>query len=143
MAIDTSDERLSKYDLIRPLGAGGMGEVYLARDRVLQRQVAIKFVSSARLEEPDAEHRLVREARAAAALDHPAICPVYDVVGSDGRTCIVMQYVDGETLAARLARGPLEPSEAVALATRIAEALAAAHAAGIRSSAISSRRISS
>jgi tetratricopeptide (TPR) repeat protein/tRNA A-37 threonylcarbamoyl transferase component Bud32 len=131
MAIDASEERLSKYELIRPLGSGGMGEVYLARDRVLQRQVAIKFVSSKHLNEPGAERRLVREARAAAALDHPAICPVYDVVGTDDRTCIVMQYVDGETLAARLKRGALEPTEAVVLALRIAEALVAAHAAGI------------
>jgi tetratricopeptide (TPR) repeat protein len=131
MPIDASEERLSKYELIRPLGSGGWGEVYLARDRVLQRQVAIKFVSSARLADPDAERRLVREARAAAALDHPAICSVYDVLTEKGRTCIVMQYVDGETLAERLKRGPLEPTEAVTLASRIAEGLAAAHAAGI------------
>ncbi|HEX4567108.1 MAG TPA: serine/threonine-protein kinase, partial [Vicinamibacterales bacterium] len=131
MAIDASEERLSKYELIRPLGSGGMGEVYLARDRVLQRQVAIKFVSSKLLNEPGAERRLVREARAAAALDHPAICPVYDVLVTDDRTCIVMQYVDGETLAARLKRGALDPAEAVVIALRIAEALAAAHAGGI------------
>jgi len=131
MAIDALDARLSKYELIRPLGAGGMGEVYLAHDRVLQRHVAIKFVSSARLADPGAERRLVREARAAAALDHPAICPVYDVLGSEGHTCIVMQYVDGETLATRLTRGPLEKLEALSLATQIAEALAVAHAAGV------------
>ena len=131
MAFDTSDERLSKYELIRPLGSGGMGEVYLARDRVLNRRVALKFVSSARLGEKEAGRRLVREARAAAALDHPAICPVYDVFDSEDRPCIVMQYVDGETLAAHLARGSLPPDEAVTLALRIAEALAAAHAAGI------------
>src|SRR5262249_42183795 len=131
MAIDASEERLSKYELIRPLGSGGMGEVYLARDRVLQRQVAIKFISSKRLNEPGAERRLVREARAAAALDHPNICSVYDVLGSDDGRCIVMQYVDGETLAARLKRGRIEPAQAVGLALRIAEALATAHAAGI------------
>src|SRR5215471_8976757 len=131
MAIDASEERLSKYELIRPLGSGGMGEVYLAHDRVLERQVAIKFVSPARLRDPDAERRLVREARAAAALDHPAICPVYDVRVSEGRTCIVMQYVDGETLATRLTRGPLESREVASLAMQISEALEAAHAAGI------------
>jgi len=131
VAIDASEERLSKYELIRPLGSGGMGEVYLARDRVLQRQVAIKFVSSKQLNEPGAERRLVREARAAATLDHPAICPVYDVLRTDDRTCIVMQYVDGETLAARLKRGPLDPADAVTLGVRIAEALGVAHAAGV------------
>ena len=132
MQTDASEERLSKYELQRLLGSGGMGEVYLARDTVLRRQVAIKFVSPQRLGDPSANARLLREARAAATLDHPGICPVYDVqVDANGRTCIVMQYVDGETLAARLARGAMAPAEAVALGAAIADALAAAHARGI------------
>jgi tetratricopeptide (TPR) repeat protein len=132
MQTDASEERLSKYELIRLLGAGGMGEVYLARDTVLQRQVAIKFVSAARTADPDANARLLREARAAATLDHPGICPVYDVdVDRQGRTCIVMQYIEGETLAERLSRGALDPAEALGLAAAVADALAAAHARGL------------
>jgi tRNA A-37 threonylcarbamoyl transferase component Bud32/tetratricopeptide (TPR) repeat protein len=132
MQTDASEERLSKYELLRLLGAGGMGEVYLARDTVLQRQVAIKFVSPSQLGDRGANARLLREARAAATLDHPGICPIYDVqVDASGRTCIVMQYVEGETLAARLARGAIDPAEARELAAAIADALAAAHAHGI------------
>ena len=126
------DERLSKYELIRPLGEGGMGVVYLARDTILKREVAIKFVSAERLSDPGAERRLVREAQAAAALDHPCICAVYDVqAGLDGRTFIVMQYVEGETLAAQLRRGPLSPRQALSLTADIADALAVAHPRGI------------
>jgi tRNA A-37 threonylcarbamoyl transferase component Bud32/tetratricopeptide (TPR) repeat protein len=132
MQTDASEERLSKYELIRPLGAGGMGEVYLAHDTVLRRQVAIKFVSPSNQADAMANARLLREARAVAALDHPGICPVYDVsVDSRGRTCIVMQYVEGETLAERLQRGPLAPSDALHIGADIADALAVAHAHGI------------
>jgi serine/threonine protein kinase len=123
------DERLSKYEIVRPLGSGGMGVVYLAFDKVLNREVAIKFVSADRIADPAAEQRLLREAQAAAALDHPSICGVHDVhIGPDGRVCIVMQYVEGETLAERLRRGPLAPRQALALVTDIAEGLAVAHA---------------
>jgi tetratricopeptide (TPR) repeat protein len=123
------DERLSKYEIVRPLGSGGMGEVYLAFDKVLNRDVAIKFVSADRIADPAAEQRLLREAQAAAALDHPSICGVHDVhIGPDGRVCIVMQYVEGETLAERLRRGPLPARQALALVTDIAEGLAVAHA---------------
>jgi len=123
------DERLSKYEIVRPLGSGGMGEVYLALDTVLNREVAIKFVSADRIADPASEQRLLREAQAAAALDHPSICAVHDVhIGPDGRVCIVMQYVEGETLAERLRGGPLAPRQALALVTDIAEGLAVAHA---------------
>ncbi len=132
MQADASEERLPKYHLIRQLGSGGMGEVYLARDAMLRRDVAIKFVSAARLADPAANARLLREARAAATLDHPGICPVYDVqLDRAGHVAIVMQYVEGETLSQRLTRGPLAPAEALALAAAIADALAAAHAHGI------------
>jgi tetratricopeptide (TPR) repeat protein/tRNA A-37 threonylcarbamoyl transferase component Bud32 len=122
----------SKYQLLRPLGAGGMGAVYLARDTTLKREVALKFVAADLLTDHDARKRLVREAQAAAALDHPAICTIYEVeLRPDGEACIVMQYVEGETLASRLARGPLAVREALTLTMELAEGLAAAHAHGV------------
>ena len=122
----------SKYRLIRPLGAGGMGTVYLAHDTTLKRDVAIKFVAADRLGDAAARKRLVREAQAAAALDHPAICAVYEIeIPPDGPACIVMQYVEGETLAARLQRGMMPVREALALTTELAQALAVAHKRGV------------
>jgi tetratricopeptide (TPR) repeat protein len=120
------------YELQRLLGHGGMGEVYLARDGSLGREVALKFVAADRLAEPGARQRLLREAQAAAALDHPCICTVYEAgEAPDGRAYIAMQYVEGETLAERLQRGPLPVREALTLASHIADALAAAHRRGI------------
>ena len=122
----------SKYQLVRSLGAGGMGSVYLARDLTLNRDVAIKFVALSGVGDATATRRLVREAQAAAALDHPFICSVHEVAtAADGRPYIVMQFVEGETLAERLRRGPLEPRAALALAADIADALRAAHAQGV------------
>ena len=133
MSADVSDARLAKYRLIRLLGSGGMGAVYLAHDPTLDRNVAIKFVAPERLSEPAARRRLIREARAAAALDHPSICAVHEVLtdAPDGGACIVMAYVEGETLAERLRRGPLETRQALSLAAHLADALAAAHKRGI------------
>ena len=133
MSADLSDARLAKYRLIRLLGSGGMGSVYLAHDETLDRHVAIKFVAPERLSDSAARRRLIREARAAAALDHPSICAVHEVLtdSPDGGACIVMAYVEGETLAERLVRGALEPREALSLATHLADALAAAHKRGI------------
>ena len=122
----------SKYRLIRPLGEGGMGAVYLARDTALNREVALKFVAADMLSDADARKRLVREAQAAAALDHPAICAVYDIeLRPDGEACIVMPYIEGETLAVRLERGPLEVREALTLIAELADGLAAAHKRGV------------
>jgi tetratricopeptide (TPR) repeat protein/predicted Ser/Thr protein kinase len=121
-----------RYRLVRLLGRGGLGEVYLAHDTSLERDVAIKFVAPEKLADPDARVRLLREARAAAALDHPGICTVYETgEAEDGRGFIVMQYVEGETLAAALARGALPVREALTLCTEVAEALGAAHRKGI------------
>lgn len=126
------DARLSNYRLERLLGAGGMGSVYLAHDLALDRRVAIKFISPERAGDENARRRLIREARAAAALEHPNICGVHEViVEPDGRACIVMQYVDGETLAERLRSGPLDVRLALSVTTEIASALAAAHKRGI------------
>jgi tetratricopeptide (TPR) repeat protein len=109
-----------------------MGSVYLARDLDLDREVAIKFISAERSGDAVAQRRLIHEARAAAALDHPNICAVHDIIiEPDGRACIVMQLVEGETLSSRLRRGPLEPRQALLMAADVASALAAAHKRGI------------
>ena len=97
--------QFSNYQLVGRLGAGGMGEVYRARDLRLNRDVAIKVLAHAADGDEQAARRLMREARAAAALDHPNICTVYEVGEVDGHPYIAMQLVQGESLAARLARG--------------------------------------
>ncbi len=133
MAADEPDAALSsKYKLLRSLGAGGMGSVYLARDITLNRDVAIKFIALSKADDATARRRLVREAQAAAALDHPFICSVHEVsTETDGQPYIVMQFVEGETLADRLRRGPLDPRASLTLAADIADALRAAHAQGV------------
>ena len=124
--------QLGHYRLTRRIGAGGMGEVYLAQDLALKREVAIKFVIAEGGGDAALARRLMHEAQAVAALDHPCICPVHDVgVDPSGRPYMVMQDVPGETLAARLARGPLPPREALGLCAQIADALSAAHRHGI------------
>ncbi|HVS81998.1 MAG TPA: protein kinase, partial [Pyrinomonadaceae bacterium] len=117
--------------MIEKIGAGGMGEVYLAEDTQLGRRVAIKLLPSETISDEHARKRLVREARAAATLDHPNICSVYEVGEADGRSFIAMQYVEGETLDAKLKRKALELKESLAIASQIADALAEAHAHGI------------
>jgi eukaryotic-like serine/threonine-protein kinase len=131
--------RLGPYEIVAPLGAGGMGEVYKARDPRLDRTVAIKVLPAGSNEDPDRRQRFDREARAVAALSHPNICAVYDVGHDAGVAYLVMEFLDGETLAARMARtlGPggasqgLPPGETLAIASQLAGALAAAHKAGI------------
>ncbi|MEO6223416.1 MAG: protein kinase [Vicinamibacterales bacterium] len=121
---------VSHYRIERKIGSGGMGAVFLARDLTLDRLVAIKFLTTQDNER--SRKRLLREAQAVAALDHEGIAGVFEV-GTDpiGGDFIAMQYVEGETLAARLRRGRLEPAEALAIAGRVAEALMAAHSRGV------------
>jgi Tol biopolymer transport system component/aminoglycoside phosphotransferase (APT) family kinase protein len=125
--------RLGPYEVLSALGAGGMGEVYKARDTRLDRTVAIKILPTDLATDPDLRARFEREARAIAALDHPHICAVHDVGEHDGTRYLVMQYLDGETLAARLARakGPLPLDQALKVGIEIADALDKAHRAGI------------
>jgi serine/threonine protein kinase/Tfp pilus assembly protein PilF len=124
-------ESIAHYRIIKKLGAGGMGEVYLALDTKLDRKVAIKVIRSDSLAEEHLKKRLVREAQAAAKLDHPNICAIYDVNEAGSFTFIVMQYIEGETLAENMYREPLSLSTALAIAEQAAEGLAEAHAHGI------------
>src|SRR5947209_14164281 len=105
--------RLGPYEIVSPLGAGGMGEVYRGRESRLDRTVAIKVVSAARADDPQWRDRLEREARAISALTHPHICTLHDVGHQDGVDFLVMEYLDGETLADRLRRGALPLEETV------------------------------
>jgi tetratricopeptide (TPR) repeat protein len=124
--------QLGHYRIVRLLGRGGMGDVYLARDLTLQRDVAIKFLPADGADHGDTRKRLLHEAQAAAALDHPYICAVHEVgEAPDGRGFIVMQHVTGETLAEVLRHGPMPVRDALVLGAQIAEALSLAHARGI------------
>ena len=119
--------RLGPYEILALAGRGGMGEVYRARDTRLGRQVAIKVVGASLYDEPDAERRFDDEARLAARLDHPRICAIHDVGQHEGLRYFVMEFLEGESLATRLQRGPLPIEELLAHAIEIASALAYAH----------------
>jgi serine/threonine-protein kinase len=123
--------RLGPYEVLGLIGAGGMGEVYRARDTRLDRTVAIKILPAELSADPDRRTRFEREARAVAALSHPHICTLYDIGTHDGTTYLVMEHLAGETLAQRLTRGPLPVAQALDLAAQIADALDAAHKHGI------------
>ena len=116
-----------RYALLSSLGKGGMGEVFLADDIQLGRKVAVKFLTEALEHDPTARERLHREARSAAALDHPFICKIHEIAQIDGRTGIVMEHVSGETLQALVHRSPPSVARALEIAGEIAEALEAAH----------------
>ncbi len=121
-----------RYELGDLLGAGGMGRVYKARDTVLDRAVAIKFIGDGRAAEEAPRRRFLREARAAAALEHPNIVPIYDVGATEaGEMYLAMAYCPGESLKVRLARGPLPPREALGIASALADALEHAHGQGV------------
>ncbi|HEV8241735.1 MAG TPA: protein kinase [Thermoanaerobaculia bacterium] len=123
--------RLGPYEVIAPLGAGGMGEVYRAVDHRLGREVAVKTLPDSVLADPERRARFEREARALAALAHPAIATLHEIGEADGRPFLVMELVEGLNLSERLAAGPLPIPAALALAGQLAEGLAAAHARGI------------
>jgi len=124
-------QTISHYLIIGKLGSGGMGEVYLAEDQRLSRKVAIKFLPADVATDERARQRLLREAKTAATLDHPNICAIYEVGQDDSHSFIVLQYIEGETLAARLKRQRPDLREALAIAGQVADALSEAHARGI------------
>ena len=124
-------ETISHYKILEKLGAGGMGVVYKAEDTKLKRTVALKFLPPELARDEEAKKRFIREAQAAASLDHPNICTIYEVNESDGQTYIAMAYVEGESLKQFIKRGPLELGKALGIAAQAAEGLKAAHAKGI------------
>ena len=123
--------RLGCYEIVGLLGAGGMGEVYRATDTTLGRDVALKTLPERLTQDPERLARFRREAQVLAALNHPHIGAIYGLEEFDGQRVLVLEFVDGETLAARIARGPLPPDEVIVLAREIADALGAAHERGI------------
>src|SRR5688572_9555367 len=122
---------LGPYEIVAAIGAGGMGEVYRARDRRLERTVAIKVLAPNLSGNPEYRKRFEREARTVAALSHPHICPVYDIGAHDGLDYLVMEYLEGENLAARIAKGPLPIDVALRYAIQITDALDQAHRHGV------------
>src|SRR5688572_21990334 len=123
--------RLAHYRIISKLGAGGMGEVYRARDEQLDRDVAVKVLPASSFDDPTARARLVREARAAAALNHPNICTVHEVGEADGQAYIAMELVEGQTLRAKLVDGALPADQVVHYGRQLADALTHAHERGV------------
>ena len=127
----TPGSRLGCYEILSALGAGGMGEVYRARDAKLDRDVAIKVLLPAVANDPDRLARFSREAKVLASLNHPNIAAIYGIEESSGVTALVMELVEGEDLSQRIARGAIPLDEALPIARQIAEALEAAHEQGI------------
>src|SRR5579859_5600342 len=126
-----SGTKLGPYEIQSPLGVGGMGEVYRAQDTRLDRTVAIKILASHLSSSPEFKHRMEREARAISSLNHPNICHLYDIGSQDGTEYLVMEFLEGETLAERLRKGAMPLSEILKIGVAVAEALAVAHRQGI------------
>jgi len=126
-----SGTKLGPYEIQTALGAGGMGEVYRARDTRLDRTVAVKILPSHLSSNPEAKQRFEREARTISSLNHPHICVLHDVGSQEGTSYLVMEYVEGETLDSRLHKAPLPLKQALECAIQICDALEKAHRAGI------------
>src|SRR6202007_244348 len=126
-----SGKRLGPYEILSPIGAGGMGEVYRARDTRLERVVAVKILPDHLSDRAELRERFEREARTIASLNHPHICPLYDIGQQDGTDFLVMEYLEGETLAERLKKGPLPLDQVLQYAIEISDALDKAHRKGI------------
>ena len=124
-------QTLGHYRIVEQIGAGGMGEDYKATDTRLDRTVAVKVLPAHVADDPDLRQRFEREAKTISSLNHPHICTLYDIGQQDGTDFLVMEYLDGETLAARLTRGPLPTDQVLRYATEIADALDKAHRQGI------------
>ena len=124
-------EELGHYRIIALLGAGGMGEVYLATDTRLNRRVAIKLLPPITAHDEGAQQRMIREARMVATIDHPNVCTIYEIGTDHQRPYIAMQYIEGETLAQRMQRGALSLAETIDIAGQISTALAEAHSRGV------------
>jgi len=127
----TNGTTLGPYEILAPIGAGGMGEVYRARDTRLNRIVAIKVLPMHLADRPELRERFDREARTIASLNHPHICTLHDIGHQDGIDFLVMEYLEGETLAQRLLKGPLPLEQVLQYAIEIADALDKAHRKGV------------
>ncbi len=131
MALKTGT-RLGQYEIVKPIGAGGMGEVYAARDTRLERTVALKLLPPLLTRDATAKARFIQEAKAASGLDHPNICTIYDIgEADDGQLFLAMAHYGGGTLREKIERGPLALDEALDIAVQVAQGLAKAHASGI------------
>src|ERR1017187_6642818 len=126
-----SGTRLGPYEILSPLGAGGMGEVYRARDKKLDRDVAIKVLPDSVAADPDTLSRFEREAKAVAALSHPNILSIFDFGTHEGISYAVMELLEGETLRGKLDAGPIPQKQVVEYALQIVQGLSAAHEKGI------------
>ena len=127
----TVGSRLGHYDVTALIGEGGMGQVYQATDTKLNRQVALKILPEAFAADPDRLARFQREAQVLASLNHPGIAAIYGIEEAEGTRALVLELVEGPTLADSIAKGPIPVDEALAIAKQIAEALEAAHEAGV------------
>src|SRR5207253_650429 len=140
-AAEMLGQTVAHYKILSPLGAGGMGEIYLAEDAELGRKVALKFLPDYALVDDDRVRRFRQEARVASALSHPNIAHIYEIDQWNGAVFIALEYVAGQTLATRIATGPLDIQEIVDLAIQLADALDEAHKQGITHRDIKSANI--